>query len=156
MKMKLKALICLTAMLCIGAVSVYALDSHTRSAGNMTGGGYAATGQLSDVSYSAKIYDATNGLPTSDANWILAASDGYIWIGGYAGIIRYDGATFERMDSSEGLTSGRGMYEDRIGRIWVATNDNGVVVGERDILVHYHLSVDIRDTEGKRPLAHIA
>ncbi len=136
MKMKLKALICLTAMLCIGAVSVYALDSHTRSAGNMTGGGYAATGQLSDVSYSAKIYDATNGLPTSDANWILAASDGYIWIGGYAGIIRYDGATFERMDSSEGLTSGRVIFEDKRSRIWVGTNDNGVVIIDGDESTH--------------------
>ena len=62
---------------------------------NKTGGGYAATGAVENVSYSAEIYDATSGLPTSDANTVLAASDGFIWIGSYAGLIRYDGNTFD-------------------------------------------------------------
>lgn len=136
MRMKIRVLTCLAAMLCISAVTVYAADGHKGSPEGKTGGGYAATGQLSDVSYSAKIYDATNGLPTSDANWILAANDGYIWIGGYAGIIKYDGASFERMDSTEGLTSGRVLFEDRRGRIWVGTNDNGVVVIDDDETMH--------------------
>ncbi len=94
----------------------------------MFGGGYAATGQLDDVGYSSTIYDASNGLPTSDANHIMCSEDGYIWIGGYSGIIRYDGSTFARLDTTDGLTSGRGLFEDSQGRIWVATNDNGVVV----------------------------
>ncbi len=107
-------------------------DEAGETAGSDTGvkigGGYAVTGQLSDVGYTAQIYDATNGLPTSDANYILGATNGYIWIGGYSGIIRYDGVTFERMDASDGLTSGRAIFEDHLGRIWVGTNDNGVVV----------------------------
>ncbi|MCR4909319.1 MAG: response regulator [Lachnospiraceae bacterium] len=102
-----------------------------------TGGGYAVTGQLHGVGYTAKIYDATNGLPTSDANWILGASDGYVWIGGYSGIIRYDGTTFERMDSSGGLTSGRAIFEDSKGRIWVGTNDNGVVLLDGSESTHF-------------------
>ncbi len=93
-----------------------------------TGGGYAATGQLENVGYISEIYDATNGLPTSDANFIMSGSDGYIWIGGYSGIIRYDGSTFERQDASTGLTSGRVIFEDDQKRIWIGTNDNGVVV----------------------------
>ncbi|MBR5116434.1 MAG: hypothetical protein IK096_05145, partial [Lachnospiraceae bacterium] len=44
------------------------------------GGGYAVTGQLGKVGYSAKLFDATNGLPTSDANCILGTGDGYLWI----------------------------------------------------------------------------
>ncbi|SCX75515.1 Signal transduction histidine kinase [Pseudobutyrivibrio sp. AR14] len=92
------------------------------------GGGYAASNQLEGFGYSAQLYDATNGLPTSDANYILGSRDGYIWIGGYSGIIKYDGSTFEHLDNSEGLTSGRGLFEDSKGRIWVGTNDNGVVV----------------------------
>ncbi|MCR5251548.1 MAG: response regulator [Lachnospiraceae bacterium] len=92
------------------------------------GGGYAASGQVENAGYTTKIYDASNGLPTSDANFILGASDGYIWIGAYSGIIRYDGSNFTRLDTSGGLTNGRGLYEDKAGRIWVGTNDNGVVV----------------------------
>ncbi len=97
------------------------------------GGGYAITKQFSDISYTSVIYDATNGLPTSDANYILGAKDGYVWFGGYSGIIRYDGNTFERLPTTNGLTSGRAFFEDSKGRIWVGTNDNGVVLidGER-------------------------
>ena len=51
------------------------------------GGGYAATKQLDNMGYYAQIYDAKNGLPTSEANFIIGASDGYIWSGGYSGII---------------------------------------------------------------------
>ncbi len=128
-------------MLTITTVNIYAADvradKHSKSAEkvhlSVNGGGYAATGQLDDVGYISDIYDATNGLPTSDANYIMAASDGYIWIGGYSGIIRYDGSVFERLDSSEGLTSGRCIYEDSLNRVWIGTNDNGVVAidGER-------------------------
>ncbi len=106
--------------------------SHTqhRDEGFKTGGGYAATGQLPEVGYMARLYDASSGLPTSDANFIMVTSGGYIWIGSYAGIIRYDGMTFERMDASDGLTSGRVMFEDSRHRIWVGTNDNGIVMLE--------------------------
>ena len=104
---------------------------------NMTGGGYAASGQIENAGYTSEIYDASSGLPTSDANFILGASDGYIWIGGYSGIIRYDGSEFEKLDTSDGLTSGRGFFEDSYGRIWVATNDNGVVVLDGEERTHF-------------------
>ncbi|MBR4719433.1 MAG: response regulator, partial [Lachnospiraceae bacterium] len=101
------------------------------------GGGFAVAGQIPNVSYTSEIYDALNGLPTSDANFILGASDGYVWIGSYSGIMRYDGQTFERLDTSDGLTSGRGLFEDSKGRIWVGTNDNGVVVIDGNTSTHY-------------------
>ena len=50
--------------------------------------------------YSAVLYDNSNGLPTSEANAIAETSEGFIWIGSYAGLIRYDGNTFERLDST--------------------------------------------------------
>ena len=58
---------------------------------HLIGGGYAITGQIESAGYAAQIYDVTNGLPTSDANFILGSSEGYVWIGGYSGILRYDG-----------------------------------------------------------------
>ena len=91
------------------------------------GGGFAATGQITQVGYSTQVYDAVNGLPTSEANYVLSDKEGYIWIGGYSGVMRYDGNTFTRFTSTEGLTSGRGIFEDSEGGIWIGTNDNGVV-----------------------------
>ena len=107
--------------------SVNAEEDISENKTEKIGGGYAVTGQLGQVGYYAQIYDATNGLPTSEANYILASDDGFIWIAGYSGIIRYDGAEFTRFTDTNGLTSGRALFEDSIGRIWIGTNDNGVV-----------------------------
>ena len=81
--------------------------------------------------YSAVLYDNTNGLPTSEANAIVETSEGFIWIGSYAGLIRYDGNTFERMDPSGGLTSIKCLYVDSKDRLWIGTNDNGIAVMEQ-------------------------
>ena len=56
-------------------------------------------------SFSAVLYNNTNGLPTSEANDIDQTSEGFIWIGSYSGLIRYDGNTFERVDSTTGIVS---------------------------------------------------
>ena len=134
-----KILFALGTGLVILLLSVFGDVADIRAAisDSRVGGGYALTGQLPGVSYTTKLYDATNGMPTSEANCILGASDGYVWIAGYSGIIRYDGSVFERLPSSGGLTNGRGLFEDSQGRIWVATNDNGVVVLDRDETIHY-------------------
>ncbi len=81
--------------------------------------------------YSAVLYDNSNGLPTSEANAIAETSEGFIWIGSYAGLIRYDGNTFERMDSTGGLTSIKALYVDSKDRLWIGTNDNGVAMMDK-------------------------
>ena len=108
-------------------------DGGQSTANNeQSGGGYAVSGQIENVGYSAVLYNADNGLPTSDANYVYASSDGYIWVGSYAGVMRYDGVTFERMDASYGLTSAKTIFEDSHGRMWFGTNDNGIVMLNRD------------------------
>ena len=76
--------------------------------------------------YSTVLYDNRNGLPTSEANAIAQTSDGFIWIGSYAGLIRYDGNTFERFDPSLGIPNVRCLYVDMQDRLWIGTNDSGV------------------------------
>ena len=82
--------------------------------------------------YSAVLYNNLNGLPTSEANDIVQTSDGFIWIGSYAGLIRYDGNTFVRMDSTGGLSSIKCLFVDGKERLWMGTNDNGVAMMEKD------------------------
>lgn len=81
--------------------------------------------------YSAILYDNTNGLPTPEANEIAQTSEGVIWIGSYGGLIRYDGNTFERVDSTTGIASVVCLYVDSKDRLWVGTSDSGVAVMER-------------------------
>ena len=76
--------------------------------------------------YTAILYDSLNGLPTSEANAIAQTADGFIWLGGYSGFIRYDGSEFHRFDSSDGISSVFSLYVDDLDRIWIGTNENGV------------------------------
>lgn len=129
----------LTIVIAGGKTHVFATEGTETNSDKdaiKNGGGYAVTGQLKDVGYATYLYNATNGLPTSDANCVLASREGYIYIGGYSGVIKYDGTTFERLDSKTGLTSGKALFEDKNGRIFVGTNDNGVVIIDGEDMTH--------------------
>ena len=82
--------------------------------------------------YSAVLYDNTNGLPTSEANAIAETEEGFLWIGSYSGLIRYDGANFVRLNSTTGIASVISLYADSRGRLWIGTNDAGIAVMDRD------------------------
>ena len=82
-------------------------------------------------SYSAFLYNNTNGLPTPEANDIVQTSEGVLWIASYGGLVRYDGENFERMDSTEGIASVVCLFVDKKDRLWVGTNDSGVAVLEK-------------------------
>ena len=81
--------------------------------------------------YSAVLYDSRNGLPTSEVNAIAQTSDGFLWIGGYAGLIRYDGNSFERLDSAASVTNVRCLFADSQDRLWAGSNDAGVFLMEK-------------------------
>ena len=81
--------------------------------------------------YSAVLYDNRNGLPTSEANAIAQTGEGFLWIGSYAGLIRYDGNTFEIIESSDGILNTRCLYVDSRDRLWIGTNDFGVFLMEK-------------------------
>ncbi len=78
---------------------------------------------------SVVLYDSSNGLQTSEANAIAETSEGFIWIGSYSGLIRYDGNTFERLDSVD-IANAVTLYVDSRDRLWIGTNDSGVAVME--------------------------
>ncbi len=88
-------------------------------------------------------YNETNGLPTGEANTVLQTSDGYIWIGSYGGLIRYDGTEFYNFSGGNATfpSSGiRALFEDSNGRLWIGTNDSGVYFYENNIFTHIDYS----------------
>ncbi len=85
--------------------------------------------------YVVTLYNERNGLPTGEANTVLQTSDGYVWIGSYGGLIRYDGTKFRNYSVERKIESSsiRALFEDSQGRLWIGTNDAGVVVMENDV-----------------------
>ena len=82
-------------------------------------------------SYSSVLYNSENGMPTSEANAIVQTPDGFIWIGGYSGLIRYDGSDFTRYEANTGIASVICLYVDSSERLWIGTNDSGVAYMEK-------------------------
>ncbi|MBP0954803.1 MAG: HD domain-containing protein [Oscillospiraceae bacterium] len=76
--------------------------------------------------YTSILYDSLNGLPTSEANAIAQSEDGFIWIGGYSGLTKYDGTDFDHFDPSFGVSSVFSLCVDSSDRLWIGTNENGV------------------------------
>ncbi len=103
------------------------------------------TGDFS-ASHSAVLYDNRNGLPTSEANAIVQSDDGFIWIGGYSGLIRYDGNEFYRYESSGGLASVVALFIDSKDRLWIGTNDSGAAVYKNDELTFFGLAEGLRSS----------
>jgi signal transduction histidine kinase/ligand-binding sensor domain-containing protein/response regulator of citrate/malate metabolism len=71
----------------------------------------------------------SNGFPSNDANVVLQTTDGFIWFGGFSGLIRYDGRKYTQWNavSPDNFTSSnvRSLYESG-GFLWIGTNDKGL------------------------------
>lgn len=79
--------------------------------------------------YVEKVYNVNNGMASNEANTVLQDDDGYIWIGSYAGLSRYNGYEFINISQTrEGAPQNgiRVLFKDHNGRIWIGTNDSGL------------------------------
>ena len=71
------------------------------------------------------VFQSAEGLPQASVSAICQTRDGYLWVGTYGGLARFDGVRFLVFDP--GNTSGRlgsrirALFEDRDGVLWVGT-----------------------------------
>ena len=103
-----------------------------------------AEGFETEYPYVVTVYNEQNGLPTGEANTILQTEDGHIWIGSYGGLIRYDGSDFRNFSKERAIDSDsiRSLFEDSQGRLWIGTNDIGVVMLQDDVFTQIESPVD--------------
>jgi len=91
--------------------------------------------------YVIDFWDASRGLPGNSATAIAQTPEGYLWVGGYDGLARFDGVRFVRFDSSNtkalGHTRVERLFTDNAGTLWINTYDgsltswrNGVFTAE--------------------------
>jgi signal transduction histidine kinase/ligand-binding sensor domain-containing protein len=81
---------------------------------------------------SATGWTVEDGLPGNTLSAVAATRDGYLWAAGLNGIARFDGVRFVRFRLGDGLTSLQiqHLLEDRTGRLWIGTEDGGVILRE--------------------------
>lgn len=86
--------------------------------------------------YVQAVWRMEEGLPHNTIRALLQSRDGYIWLGTYGGLVRFDGVRFRVFDNrNSGLRDNevRAMAEDHEGTIWVGTTAGGLhrLVGDR-------------------------
>jgi PAS domain S-box-containing protein len=75
-------------------------------------------------------WTSSQGLPEEAISAIVQTRDGYLWLGSFSGLARFDGVTFRRFTTGNtpGVLSDRihSLLEDRHGTLWVGTEGAGV------------------------------
>ena len=86
--------------------------------------------------YVCRNWTTADGLPGMTITAIMQDQKGYIYIGTYDGLARFDGvefATFSRnIDSKYDFASVRSIFQDSNGNLWVGHNDEGVTCIQPD------------------------
>ncbi len=82
------------------------------------------------VDYVSKNWTTEDGLPGMTITSIIQDSKGYMWIGTYDGLVRFDGVEFttysRSVDMKYDFASVRSLCEGADGSIWIGHNDEGV------------------------------
>jgi ligand-binding sensor domain-containing protein/signal transduction histidine kinase len=80
--------------------------------------------------YLVDAWDTENGLPGSTVTAIAQTPDGYLWVGTYAGLARFDGVRFVTFDpaNTPELSQARvqGLFLDVNGTLWINTFRGGL------------------------------
>ncbi|HLK68405.1 MAG TPA: two-component regulator propeller domain-containing protein [Bryobacteraceae bacterium] len=120
-----------------------------------------AHAQSYPAQYVATNWQTEQGLPQNSVNALLQDHDGYLWLGTFGGLVRFDGERFVVFDvaNTPGLGENRVLclYGSRSGVLWIGTMDglvrleNGVAsrYTERDGLPGGFISSIREDAEGK-------
>jgi ligand-binding sensor domain-containing protein/signal transduction histidine kinase len=79
--------------------------------------------------YAVDTWQTENGLPGNTINSILQTHDGYLWLGTFGGLVRFDGIRFVVFGKAEGLRNNRivCLCEDHEGALWIGTEGGGLV-----------------------------
>ena len=99
-------------------------------------GGFArAADDARPPSYFPLSWKTDNGLPDNAVTAVVQTRDGYLWVGTYGGLVRFDGVRFTVFNSAStpGLQSDRvtSLYEDAQGVLWIG-HERGDLTRYRD------------------------
>ena len=72
-----------------------------------------------EAQYNYRIFDIDSGLPFLGYMAVSQTPDGFIYTGGYGGLVRYDGKRFERLSGVDSVVS---LCVTKDGSLWIGTN----------------------------------
>ena len=85
--------------------------------------------QALNAQYSIRQWNVEDGLPQSSVRCITQTHDGYLWIGTWNGLARFDGVhmtVFNAANTPDLHPSITFIHEDRAHRLWIGTDGGGL------------------------------
>lgn len=86
--------------------------------------------KIGDHEYIERVWRTDDGLPQNSVTSLLQTRDGYIWVGTFGGLARFDGVRFTLFNSGNtpGLSGNRifSLYEDDAGALWIGFESGGM------------------------------
>lgn len=95
---------------------------------------HAATQEAAETQpneFTIKTWQTEDGLPQNTVSSITQTQDGYLWLGTFNGLVRFDGVKFTTFTAAN--TSGMRndninvLYEDTDGRLWIGSEGGGLI-----------------------------
>src|SRR5271166_2968156 len=92
------------------------------------------------MQYLTTVWQTEQGLTQNSVNALLQDNEGYLWIGTFGGLARFDGERFRVFDlaGTPGFGSNRilSLYESRSGVLWIGT-EGGLIRLENGVATTY-------------------
>ena len=80
--------------------------------------------------YSISVWQTEQGLPQDSVTAIVQTREGYLWLGTYNGLVRFDGVRFKVFDTSNTPEFGdnriTSLFEDADGTLWIGHETGGL------------------------------
>ncbi|MBI3195020.1 MAG: hypothetical protein HYZ34_11240, partial [Ignavibacteriae bacterium] len=99
--------------------------------------------------YNIDTWGIEEGLPQSSVNAILQTRDGFIWLGTFGGLVRFDGINFVvyNRGNTPSMTTDRilALMEDTSGTMWIGTENGGVMTLRNGIFSSYTTKEGLAD-----------
>jgi PAS domain S-box-containing protein len=98
----------------------------------------AAPAYLYTPDFVTRTWQSAEGMPENSATSIAQTPDGYLWVGTFSGLTRFDGTELELItDPAAGLTPTAGVVALKVtqdGRLWVSSDRGIFVLAQKHVL----------------------
>ncbi len=91
--------------------------------------------------YVTRVWHTEEGLPQNSVTAMLQDHQGYLWVGTFGGLARFDGERFTLFESGNMLPLGNNgilsLHESRSGVLWIGTLDGGLIRLDNGVATAY-------------------
>ena len=104
---------------------------------------------LAETASTLRVWHNTDGLPSDSVTAILQTSDGFLWVGTSAGLVRFDGVKFTAFNLEVASTNNpirvTALCEDSNGHLWIGTQQDGLFQLAQGTLSRYAVAQGLLD-----------